>query len=101
MLMRAGRSDVCPKVRDGAAGDLAIVRPAAAAPPKPINLNYAAPDSSAPTLPRDKGIPPERPERKRAGDRCCFGATPLGGERPRSNGRPEAHPSHPPPPLSP
>src|SRR5437879_8590668 len=50
--------------RSGAAGDLAIVRPAAAAPPNPISLNYAAPDSSEPTSPREKGIPPEMPEEK-------------------------------------
>src|SRR5229473_8445346 len=104
-------------------------------PPKPINQNYAAPDSSAPTLPRDKGIPPEMPERQHAGApdavlarplsvasdpvatgrprpghprplarngrelrltrgaSCCFGATPLGGELPRSNGQTTAWPS--------
>src|ERR1700688_4366103 len=36
------------------------------------------------------------PERKHAGDpRCCFGATPLVGELPRSNGQTTAWPAAP------
>ena len=46
-------------------------------PPKPINQNYAAPDSSAPTSPRDKGIPPEMPERQHAGAPDAVLARPL------------------------
>src|SRR5260370_20648837 len=68
--------------------------PSPSAPPKPINLNYAAPDSSAPTLPRDKGIPPERPERKHAGAPDAVLARPLSvASDPVATGRPR--PGHP------
>src|SRR6202790_4515636 len=47
--------------------------------------------------PRDKENQPEMPERKNAGaPRCCFGATPLVAELPRSNGQTTAWPSAPP-----
>src|SRR6267154_392195 len=85
-----------PKSVDGAAGDLAIVRPAAAAPPKPINLNYAAPDSSAPTLPKGSRDPARKAGRESTPEpSCCFGATPRGGERPRSNRQTTAWPAAP------
>src|ERR1700691_5876366 len=46
--------------------------------------------------PRDKENQPEMPERKNAGaPRCCFAATPLVGELPRSNGQTTAWPSAP------
>src|SRR6202521_3935512 len=46
--------------------------------------------------PRDKENKPEMPERKHAGaPRCCFGATPLVGELPRSNRQTTAWPAAP------
>src|SRR5271163_1287221 len=65
---------------------LALHRPAgpitssSIAPPKPINQNYAAPDSSSPTR-------PGKPERKHARDPSAVLA------RPRSNGQTTAWPS--------
>src|SRR6202790_4423236 len=79
-----------------AAGALAIVRPAAAAPPRrpePVAQHRAAETKKpklrrasffGPHAPRDKENQPEMPERKHAGaPRCCFGATPLVAKRPR------------------
>src|SRR5258708_27152837 len=53
------------------------------------NLNYAAPDSSPPTLPRDQAIPPEMPERKHAGAPDAVLARPLSvPSDPVATGRP-------------
>src|ERR1700686_611195 len=65
-----------------------------------ILLNFAAPDCSAPTRQGIKRtIPPARNagEKARRSPRCCFGATPLVAELPRSNGQTTAWPSAPPP----
>ena len=58
----------------------------ASLPPKPINLNYAAPDLRQPRAEGSRREARPRP-------RCCFGATPLVGERPRNNGQTTAWPS--------
>src|SRR5665811_1013763 len=62
--------------------------------PKPY---FAAPDSSAPTRQGIKRTSPKNAgEKARRSPRCCFGATPLVGELPRSNGQTTAWPSAPP-----
>src|ERR1019366_4827259 len=74
--------------------------------PDPVEQHRAA-ETNKPKLrrarffgthaPRDKGIPPARNagEKARRRPRCCFGATPLVGELPRSNGQTTAWPSAP------
>src|SRR5260370_33473150 len=81
---------------------VAIVRPAAAAPPRrpdPVEQRraaetnkpkFAAPDSSAPTRQGDKGIKRTSPKWRRESTPetpALFGATDLVGELPRSNGQ--------------
>jgi hypothetical protein len=84
-LLRSGRGEADPV-------------PESVAAPKPINQNYAAPDSFGTHAPRDKENHPASPKCRRESTpepRCCFGATPLVGELPRSNGQTTAWPSAP------
>src|ERR1700692_2465419 len=68
-------------------------RSSSIAPPKPY---FAAPASSAPTRQGIKRTSPKNAGVKaRPSPRCCFGATPLVGELPRSNGQTTACPSAP------
>src|ERR1700693_2929429 len=73
------------------------IRSSSIAPPKPINHNYAAPDSSAPTRPKGsrEPVPKNAGEKARRSPLSCLGATPLVGELPRSNGQTTAWPSAP------
>src|SRR5258705_11100429 len=80
-------------------------RPAATAPPRrpdPVE-QYRAAETNKPKLrrarffgtPAPRGIPPARNagEKARPRPQCCFGATDLVGELPRSNGQTTAWPS--------
>src|ERR1700735_1053640 len=62
---------------------------------KPEFASFAAADSSAPTRKGIKRTSPNAGEKARPSPRCCFGATPLVGELPRSNGQTTAWPAAP------
>src|SRR5260370_1328655 len=57
-------------------------RPSSIAPPKPINHNFAAPDSFGTHAPTDQENQPEMPEREHAGADSTLGALPTGQRQP-------------------
>src|ERR1700687_4108238 len=65
------------------------IRSSSIAPPKPINQNFAAPDSFGTHAPRDKENQPEMPERRHAGAPDAVLARPLSlASDPVATGRP-------------